>query len=274
MSTVFSAHQRAAEFADFAHELGDLAQRQFEGVEAGFTFELKDDQSPVTEFDRAVEEELTEYIRHRYPGHGVLGEELPPHQTDNEFVWVMDPIDGTKQFIAGVPVYTTLISLCWQQRPVLGLINAPRTEERWFGMEGAVSTKNGAPITTSGRSSLLGASVAWSNPEVLLPEHRAGADELRSQTAWRVFGAAAYGIGKVASGELDIAVESGTIGPHDVCALAPIIGGAGGSTSDGFGNPVTMHTDGTFVAAASERLRAHVVRVLNVDTLVAPNLSD
>ncbi|QIM19675.1 phosphatase [Leucobacter coleopterorum] len=249
----------------FIAELANTARAALSDHHRVRRFDTKDDASPVTEFDRAVEQMLRDRIHHRYPDHGIVGEEFAAELPDAEFVWIMDPIDGTKQFIAGIPVFTTLIALCHNGTPVVGLIDAPATDDRWLGVSGGVTTHNGEVVHTSGRTTVAGATVSWSNPEVVLDPHLAGRERLNALTAWRVFGAAAFGCGRLASGALDLAIESGTTGPHDVCALAPIIEAAGGKCSDGFGEPITLHSTSTFLAAATPELHAEALTTLNSD---------
>ncbi|NBF10021.1 inositol monophosphatase family protein, partial [Pseudomonas sp. Fl4BN1] len=109
----------------------------------GQAFSSKDDASPVTEIDQRIEARLREMLDSAQPEHGVLGEEYPPRDLDAEYVWVLDPIDGTKQFITGIPVYGTLISLCQAGRPVLGIIDIPISGQRWVGVQGQPTTLNG-----------------------------------------------------------------------------------------------------------------------------------
>src|SRR5215472_5716377 len=103
----------------------------------------KADLSPVTAADRAAEEAMRALIESRFPEHGIIGEEFGPIRDDAEFVWVLDPIDGTKSFISGVPLFGTLIALTRDRRPVLGIIDQPISRERWVGVAGGTTTLNG-----------------------------------------------------------------------------------------------------------------------------------
>ncbi|MDQ4213237.1 inositol monophosphatase family protein [Microbacterium sp. ASV81] len=259
----FADHPERHEFVEFIEQLADAARSFLSGRHESGRFETKEDASPVTEFDRGVEGALRAMIRTRYPHHGIIGEEFHAENPDAEFTWIMDPIDGTKSFVVGIPVFTTLIALCHRGRPVIGLIDASSTDDRWIGVDGLPTRHNGRTVRTSGRTRLDGSTVSWSNPEVVLEEHRAGREALNRRTAWRVFGAAAYGVGRLASGAVDLAVESGTVGPYDICPFVPIIEGAGGVVTDGFGGPITTTTRLTCVAAATRELHAEALRVLN-----------
>lgn len=257
-----TAHPQVDEFVAFIGELADAARGFLAERHEGSRFETKADQSPVTEFDRGVEATLREMIRSRYPGHGIIGEEFPPERADAEFVWIMDPIDGTKSFVAGLPVFTTLIALCRDGRPAIGVIDASATRERWLGVAGRPTLLNDREVRTSGREELDGATLSWSQPDRVLEEHHAGYRALADRVAWSVFGAASYGFGRVAAGAIDIAAYSGAIGAYDVCALVPIIEGAGGAISDADGSPITLRQPVACVAAASPELHARVLEEL------------
>ncbi|MBL3687462.1 phosphatase [Leucobacter zeae] len=259
----FSDHPSADDFIAFIDELADAARALLSERHEGGRFETKSDRSPVTEFDRGIERALRERIAERFPEHGIIGEEFPPERADAEYVWIMDPIDGTKSFVAGVPVFTTLIALCRDGVPVIGVVDASVSRDRWLGVEGRPTTLNGVRVRTSGRTELDGATLAWSQPDHVLDEHRAGYGSLVERVAWSVFGSASYGFGRLASGAVDVAAYSGGIGAYDVCALVPIIEGAGGAISDGDGSPITIRQPRACVAAATPELHARVLSELS-----------
>ena len=126
-----------AGFLPFALELADTAHAILSkagGVRP--TAEVKPDRSFVTSLDGEIERVLRDMITAKYPEHGILGEELGSVNLDNDLVWVLDPIDGTAPFIAGIPVYGTLISLCYKSKPVIGIIDMASTNDRWVGVKG------------------------------------------------------------------------------------------------------------------------------------------
>lgn len=258
-----AVHPLLDEHVEFIQELADAARAYLGRTTGVGAFDTKSDSSPVTEFDRGLELMLRSLIAERYPAHGIVGEEFPHDRADAEYVWIMDPIDGTKSFVAGIPVFTTLVALCHRGTPVLGLIDAPTTGDRWIGSAGRVTTHNGVPVRTSGRLDLDGATVSWSNPETVLDAHREGRTAFNERTAWRVFGAAAFGFGRLASGAIDLAVESGTVGAYDICAFVPVIEGAGGVVTDAFGDRITLDSTLSCLAAATPELHAEALRVLN-----------
>lgn len=258
----FAEHPQIDEFVDFTEQLADAARAFLAERHEGSRFETKEDASPVTEFDRGLEQAMRAMIRESFPGHGIIGEEFEPERSDAEFVWVMDPIDGTKPFVAGIPVFTTLISLCHNGKPVIGVIDAPATGDRWFGVSGRPTLLNGQKVRTSGRIDLDGATLAWSQPDKVLEEHREGHDLINERVAWTVFGAAAYGFGRLAAGAIDVAACSGSIGSYDICALVPIVEGAGGAISDSDGSPITIAPPTGCVAAATPELHRTVIEAL------------
>lgn len=256
-------HPQVEEFVSFISELADAARGCLVERHEGSRFETKADQSPVTEFDRRVEMTLRGMIADRYPDHGIIGEEFPAHEPGAEFVWVMDPIDGTKPFVAGVPVFTTLIALCHAGSPVIGVIDASVPQDRWLGVQGRTTTLNGTEVRTSGREQLDGATLSWSQPDQVLDEHRGAVDALNERVAWRVYGAASYGFGRLAAGAIDISAYSGGFGTYDVCALVPIIEGAGGVITDGHGGPITTTDPVACIAAATPELHRQVLQLFN-----------
>lgn len=226
-------------------------------------FDTKDDESPVTEIDQYVEREIRQIIQTFHPEHNILGEEYGFQLGESEFTWVIDPIDGTRQFIAGIPIYGTLISLCHHGVPVIGIIEHPAVSERWVGVKGHPSTLNGRPIQTRNCTQLELALMSSSNTEPVLPEHRAGYEQIIPKTKWRVYGAACYSYACLATGRIDLSIDSGGMREVDYCALVPVIEGAGGKITDWEGKPLTMHSGKTVVAAGTTELHQQALDVLH-----------
>jgi histidinol phosphatase-like enzyme (inositol monophosphatase family) len=182
-----------AEFVAFAEGLADASREILLAVasqvpEVG----IKSDVSLVTATDRAVEARLREMIEARFPEHGVLGEELGQRDVDAEFVWVLDPIDGTAPFVAGLPVYGTLIGLAHGGRPVLGVIDHPATDDRWLGVVGEGTRRNGAPQRTRACANLETAFATNSSPDFLAPEERERFERLRASVRYMQYGGSCY----------------------------------------------------------------------------------
>ena len=139
-----------SEFIKFANLLADDASKiSMKYFRKTLKIQNKDDESPVTIADKETEQIIREQIRKNYPNHGILGEEYEDENLDSEFIWVIDPIDGTRSFIAGHKDFGNLISLLHNNKPVIGIINCPAHNERWLGIKNLRTTCNGCLLYTS-----------------------------------------------------------------------------------------------------------------------------
>ncbi|AOS44605.1 Histidinol-phosphatase [Lacunisphaera limnophila] len=221
--------------------------------------DLKSDDSPVTLADRGAEELMRRLIRTRFPTHGILGEELGPENTDAEWVWVLDPIDGTKSFITGVPLWGTLIGLLHHGQPVLGCIHQPILGQLVVG-DGVTTTLNGAPVRCRPTTRLAEATLLtcdWLTPA----QHQDGPafDRLAQSTRLCRTWGDAYAYLLVATGWADLAVDP-IMNPWDLAALVPVIRGAGGVITDWSGGPA--YPAASTVAAATPELHAAALALL------------
>lgn len=221
----------------------------------------KSDLSPVTIADRNVEIALRAAIEARFPDHGIIGEEFGNVRQQSPYQWVIDPIDGTRSFIAGYPLFTTLIALAFEGTPILGMIDQPISGERWLGVRGKETTLSGNPVKTSGRSALQNAVIATTSMDYFTPTQLQSFLKLKSQCANTVLGGDAYAYAMLASGQIDMVVDGG-MKPYDFCALKPVIEGAGGVITDWQGKPITIHSDGRVLAAANEALHKQALAAL------------
>ena len=216
----------------------------------------KSDLTPVTAADREAEAAMRRLIEARFPRDGILGEEQGGVRAEAEHLWVLDPIDGTKSFISGIPLFGTLIALVHRGRPVLGVIDQPILGERWLGAAGRATTLNGAPVHARVCPSLDKATLFSTAPELMF----AGADaegfaRLRRAVKLARAGADCYAYAQLASGFVDLVVESG-LKPYDYCALVPVIEGAGGVITDWRGNALGLGSDGRVIACGDPALAA------------------
>jgi histidinol phosphatase-like enzyme (inositol monophosphatase family) len=249
------------EFLSFAEQLADQSRAMLlKAREITPDIEIKPDASFVTATDKAVETALRDMITRRFPDHGILGEEFENVNTDAEFVWVLDPIDGTAPFIAGIPVYGTLIGLAWKGQPYLGVIDLPATSERWAGVSGRFATHNGAPIRTRACASLETALVTCSNVDFMTPADQARFSEIRKRAQYVQYGGSCYAYGVLASGRTDLAMDGG-LEPFDVYACAAVIEGAGGHITDWNGNALSFDMTGTVIAAGD---RAQLDNIISI----------
>jgi inositol-phosphate phosphatase / L-galactose 1-phosphate phosphatase / histidinol-phosphatase len=220
------------------------------------TVEEKADLTPVTVADRAAEAAMRVLIETHFPDHGILGEEFGRVRGEAEFVWVLDPIDGTKSFISGVPLFGTLIALTQKRRPILGVIDQPISRERWVGALGRPTTLNGAPIRCRACPHLAAATLFATTPEMFKGGDAACFARLSAAVKLTRFGADCYAYGLVAAGFVDLVLEAG-LKPYDFCAMVPIVEGAGGIATDWRGAPLDLHSDGRVLVAGDRR--AHQV---------------
>ncbi len=221
----------------------------------------KADRTPVTIADRAAEAAMRRLIAARFPDHGILGEEYGRRNTEADYVWVLDPIDGTKSFISGVPLFGTLIALTYRGKPVLGVIDQPILRERWIGATGRRTTLNGKPIKTRPCRRLAAATLYATAPDMFPRREAAAFARLKRRVKLARFGADCYAYALLASGFIDLVVEA-DLKPYDFCALAPVIEGAGGAIGDWKGKRLDLASDGRVVAAGSKALARQALTIL------------
>ncbi|MBM7086356.1 inositol monophosphatase family protein [Micromonospora humidisoli] len=215
--------------------------------------EAKADRSLVTEVDRAIEVRLRELIADEFPGHGILGEEYGPCDLDADLVWVLDPVDGTAAFIAGIPVYGTLVALARGGRPWIGVLDYPATDDRWVGVVDGFASRNGSPVRTRRCPDPGEALLTCSNPDFFPPAERQALDRVRDRVRYTLYGASSYAFGLLAGGRTDLSVDCG-LKPYDVFAPAAVIGGAGGLMTDWAGADLGFDSRGVVLAAGDRSL--------------------
>lgn len=252
-----------SEFLTFAHELADRAAEISRAYfRAAYEVERKGDLSPVTIADRSAEEALRGLVAERYPDHGVVGEEFGPHQADAEFVWVFDPIDGTRAFVSGNPQFGNLISLSRGGRPLLGVIGMPAQQERWLGAAGHGTYHRDAagerPVRCRPCPRLDLAVFRAQLLPLTEPEPMA---RLRPLVADTLLSGDCFSYCQLASGWLDLVVESGLYS-FDYMALVPVVEGAGGAIFDFAGTDLDLRSDGRVIAVGDPVLRDQVLRAL------------
>jgi myo-inositol-1(or 4)-monophosphatase len=226
--------------------------------------EAKGDASPVTEADRAAERAIRALLAERLPEHGVWGEEYGPDRADAEYCWVLDPIDGTRAFVTGRPLFGTLIALLHRGRPVLGLIDQPVTGERWLGVSGA-PTRFTSPLGGAAQcrpcARVGEAELSCTSPDMFAPADRPGFERLRGAARRVTWGGDCYAYGLTALGLVDIVAES-TMKPWDWAAVVPVVEGAGGRVTDWAGRPLTLASEGRVLAVGDPRLLPEAVALL------------
>ena len=252
------------EFISFANILADESAKVImEYFRQTLTIENKDDDTPVTIADKKSELKIRELINKAYPSHGILAEEFDNTNLDSEYVWVIDPIDGTRSFIAGHKDFGTLIALLYKKKPVLGIINCPAHNERWIGVENQITTLNGEKIKTSQKKSIEDCYTITTGLYLEDEIFRNSFENIINKSKDYILRGDCYMYGMLSSGLVDIVFED-TLKAHDYMALVPVIQGAGGVISDKFNNPITLDSDGSVLATANSLIHKQAINMINL----------
>jgi myo-inositol-1(or 4)-monophosphatase len=257
----------AVDFAAFVDELatvaGDAIRPFFRttlGVENKSRTGMFD---PVTAADRAAEQAMRNLIRKTFPKHGIIGEEFGDESGDAPYVWVLDPIDGTKSFISGMPAWGTLIGLLKDGLPVYGMMHQPFIGERFTG-DGASARYRGPVgerrLNARPCAMLNEAMLFTTTPLLMRADERAAFEKVERSARLSRYGGDCYAYCMVAAGFIDLVIET-NLKPHDVVALIPIIEGAGGIITDWSGEPAMK--GGRIIAAGDHRAHAQALKLLS-----------
>lgn len=247
----------------FAHLLADAAGRAIlPHFESPLTVETKADHTPVTRADREAEQAMRGLIEQEFPDHAIYGEEFGVRSpSGTQYTWVLDPIDGTKAFIAGRREWGTLIALCADGVPILGILNQPATGERWVGARGEPTVLNGEPIRTRPCPTLAGAELSTTSASYFSTEQAGRVLTLAQAVRHRVQDGDCYAYGQLARGARDIVIDAG-LKPYDILALAPIVHGAGGQLTGWDGAPITLTHYATALATGDAALAKEIRNIL------------
>ncbi len=219
---------------------------------------------PVTRADKEVESNIRAALEQRYPDHGILGEEEAERESDSPYRWVIDPIDGTRAFISGVPAWGILLGLTFDQVCLVGVMHQPYLGETFLGnAEGAWIHRAGKEqaIRTSRTNELASAIVYCTHPSIFEnAEDRRRFEQVANKSRMMRFGGDCYSYCLLAHGLIDLVIE-GSLRPYDIIPLIPIIEGAGGVVTDWKGGDASG--GGLIVAAANSELHAQALETLN-----------
>ena len=229
---------------------------------ARFERQTKADKSPVTEADRAAEAAMRRIINAERPADGIIGEEYGNERADAARVWVLDPIDGTRSFIAGRPIFGTLIALVEEAQPVLGVIDQPIARDRWVGARGQLTMFNGVAARTRRCSTLGNAHIATTSPAAFPLTGHERFLKVSAAAGDTLWGGDCHNYGLAASGHLDAVIESG-LKLYDFAALIPVVEGAGGKMTDWQGRPLDAASPGEVIAAGDPALIEQIAALLN-----------
>ncbi len=254
MSDAIAAAPCPRDLLAFAAHLADRAGAIARAARTGDpAVSIKPDGTPVTDLDRAIEAALRAEILRVFPEHGVLGEEFPPHLPGAEHLWILDPIDGTKEFLQGLPLWGTLIAHAAGGRLVLGLAEQPLTGDRFLGAEGHGARWNDRPVTVRACASLAEATISTMGYDSFCPAQHDRLAPLRARARAVITADSFLVFGLLAAGRVDAIVSSG-FALHDFAALATIVRCAGGEASDWSGAPLGLGSGPDVLAAGDARL--------------------
>ena len=266
-----TSHQPVDHWCEVAEELADLARKTVcPYFRSGLSVEAKDTAGfdPVTEADRQAEMVMRERLEVVFPEHGIIGEEHGKVRPESRWQWVLDPIDGTRAFIMGSPLFGTLIALLEDGDPMVGVIDASVQSERWIGVRGQGARyvrEYPEPLKlrlqTSKTTDLGQALIGSTDPSMFSRAQWDRVQRLYEKARMRRYGGDCYLYGMLALAGVDVVVEAGLVS-YDVMALIPVVQEAGGVVTDWSGNTVTLDWDGTLLASANPALHEQALATL------------
>jgi len=217
---------------------------------------------PVTAADRAAEQAMRALIREKFPAHGVIGEEFGPERADAEYVWILDPIDGTKSFISGMPAWGTLIALTRGGQPLYGMMHQPFTREHFSGDGGGARYRGPAgnrALRVRECAAINDAILFTTSPLLMNAADRAAFERVEAKAKLSRYGGDCYAYCMLAAGHVDLVIET-ELKPYDILPLVPIITGAGGIVTTWEGEPPVA--GGRVIAAGDKRIHAAAMEIL------------
>lgn len=260
-------HQAQSSFP-FLHQLAECAGEvilpifRSEMTISTKTLADEDGFDPVTNADRDAEQAMRALINSNFPAHGIMGEEFGSENLDADYVWVLDPIDGTRAFISGLPLWGVLIGLRHKGEPAAGMIAQPYIDERFFGdASGSFMARGGetAPMRTRSCASIAGMTLSTTSPEMFQPDDLLAFQAVEAQARLVRYGYDCYAYAMLAMGFIDCVIEAG-LQPYDIEPIIPVIEGAGGCVTDWSGN--RKKGGGQAVAVGDKRLLKPILRHL------------
>lgn len=253
---------------DFANHLADIASKiSLKYYRQENDESAKEDDSPVTKADKEIEEQIRYAILKKFPHHGIIGEEFGNHNDNAEFVWIIDPIDGTSSFIVGRPIFGNLIALSHNNNVILGIINQPINRERWIGIDQQGSWLNNKKIQTRNCQQISHAVLSSSSPFFFKNENKIIFEKICQLTKYQkiggvIYGGDCYAYGCLAAGFVDLIIEP-ELKVYDFASHIPIIKNANGIITDWQGNKLKLESNTKLVASASTKLHDEVLHLIN-----------
>ena len=255
-----SSLNKYLDFANnFADKSGGILKKKFE---ESFNIETKNDGSMVTEVDRQIEELFIKELKRKFPEHGVLGEEFGSCKPNSSHQWIIDPLDGTHSFIAGKPLFGTLLCLTIEDIPSVGIVDIPVLNERWQGAKGLGVKKNMIKCKITDDKQLKDCILSSTSLLMFDENHTEIIKKIYKQVKFPIFGTDCYAYGLLLSDKIDMIIEA-NMKPWDYMAQVTLIKEAGGIISDWSGKPLKVKSDGKVIAAKSEKSYSQAMVYLN-----------
>ena len=252
-----------SQYLNFAKKLVNASERIIKNKPSHrLKIDFKSDKSPVTKIDMKIEKELRSMIIKKYPGHDIYGEEYKNKSNNSSFVWVIDPIDGTKNFINGNGNFGTLISLCIDRSPVIGIINCPDINKTWIGIRDNGAYCNGKKIKKSQNNLNLSKLYFSTSGMTAFKSNKKNKkyNALIKKTKYATFGGDCVQYGLLAEKRIPLVVES-FLKPYDYIPLVNIVEESGGIISDWRGNPLNFQSNGDVVASISKKAHQQFLKI-------------
>ncbi|EEE35540.1 SuhB protein [Rhodobacteraceae bacterium KLH11] len=249
----------ATDLVSHAMTIADLARdTALEYFRGRLGVEFKRDESPVTQADKTIEAKIRAYLAHHFPDHGIFGEEHGFEGQDCREVWIIDPIDGTRSFLSGHPLFGFLLGHLVGGRPDVGVIGMPALNEVFTGVVGQGATLNGNAIATSNQMRLSQSILFVNEGEKIFRDHPALFAKLMRSGQTRRFAYDCYPHGLLAAGYVDAVVDY-DLQPYDFLPVSAVVEAAGGVMTDWDGKALDLHSDGRVISAATPELHAEML---------------
>ena len=251
------------DLVDHATRIADIAAQAARGYFRGtLGIDFKSDESPVTQADRGVEAQVRAYLGDHFPDHGIYGEEEGITGGDGHNLWIIDPIDGTRSFLSGHPLFGFLLGHLVDEVPQIGVIGMPALNETFVGVRGQQTTLNGTPVTTSDQTDLDQSILFINEGEKIYHQYPDLFDRLTRAGQTRRFAYDCYPHALVAAGHVDAVIDY-DLQPYDYMPVSVVVQAAGGIMTDWVGNPLTMESDGRVVSAATPELHQQLLHLIH-----------
>lgn len=245
-----------------ASEMADIAARAAMGYFRGHLgTEFKADESPVTQADKGVETLIRAYLAEYFPDHGIFGEEHGFQGAEREDIWIIDPIDGTRSFLSGHPLFGFLLGHLVSGVPQIGIIGMPALGEVFAGVKGQGATLNNQPIQTSGQIRLDRAILYVNEGDKIYRDHPALFAQLMQSGQTRRLAYDCYPHALLAAGHVDAVIDY-DLQPYDYLPVSVVVEESGGVMTDWEGRRLTLASDGRVIAAATPDLHAQLLELV------------